>query len=162
MTYARGTTVTVEQTRMEIERIITRYGATAFSYATNSQKAQIQFEARDRVIRFVLPLPAIDDPLVVRKKTGKGTTTVPHEQRAKRQEQLARERWRALKICILSKLEAVGAGITQFEEEFFSHIVDPQSGRTVYELVSPQLKIAYSDHPKPIGLPSPDSEEIVQ
>ena len=156
MTYARGTTVPVEQSRIEIERIITKYGATAFSYATNRQKAMLQFEVHDRVVRFVLPLPAIDDPAVARKRSGRGWAAVPHASRPRRHAQLIRERWRALRICILSKLEAVQAGITEFEEEFFSHVVDPQTGRTIYELVSPQLAIAYSENPAPIGLPSPE------
>lgn len=162
MAYARGTNVPAEQTRMEIERIVNKYGATAFTYGINSLKAMIQFEANERIVRFILPLPQVTDKCVIQKRVGKYLKTIPFDQRARRAEQLARERWRALRICILSKLEAVQAGITQFEEEFFAHVVDPSTGKTVYELVSPRIAIAYSDHPKPIALPAPDDEEIVQ
>lgn len=168
MTYARGTTVSTEQTRTEIERTIDRYGAAGFSYGRSDTRVIIQFEAHQRVVRFTLPLPAIDDPLVCKRRRGKHSEIVPHAQRAKRRDQIIRERWRALHLAIKAKLETVESGIAQFEEEFFAHIVDPVSQRTVYELVSPSIEIAYSANPKPIGLPAPprpadpNDEEYVQ
>lgn len=168
MTYARGTTVSIETTRTEIERTIDRYGAAGFSYGRSDLRVIIQFEAHQRVVRFTLPLPSIDDEVVAKRRRGKHWETIPHAQRAKRRDQIIRERWRALHLAIKAKLETVESGIAQFEEEFFAQIVDPVTQRTVYELVSPQIQIAYSDHPKPIGLPAPprqadpNDEEYVQ
>ena len=160
MTYAKGTSVSVEKSRSEIETIVKRYGATAFSYCVNHYKAMIQFELSDRMVRFVLPIPQLTDPAVAQRVFRGSTEDVPEDDRPRRADQMSHERWRALRICILAKLEAVESGITQFEEEFFAHIVDPTTQKTVYELVSPQITIAYSEQPKPIGLPDP--EEYVQ
>ena len=46
--YAKGTSVSVEKSRGEIETILARYGASAFAYATNMGKAMIQFQANNQ------------------------------------------------------------------------------------------------------------------
>ena len=83
MVYAERTTVTVDQTRAEIERTLKRYGATAFAYATETGRAVLMFEAHARRIRFDLPLPPLaeDSMTAASLKTG---------------EQMHRQRWRAL------------------------------------------------------------------
>jgi hypothetical protein len=156
MTYAKNTTVSVEKSRAEIEQIVLKHGAVAFSYAINTQKAMIQFEAHQRVIRFILPLP--DRKTFNTKKDRWGYTVAQTEGKAAHDwEQACRTRWRALKIAILAKLEAVDAGIAQFEEEFLAQIVDPATGRTVYEVIGPQLAVNYEQcASRPIGLPAPD------
>ena len=55
--YADATEVSVEKSRAEIEKTLTRYGATAFAYAWEGGRAVIQFQAKGRRIRFDLPLP---------------------------------------------------------------------------------------------------------
>jgi hypothetical protein len=57
MRYAEYTMVSVEKSRAEIERILSRWGATRFPYATGEQGAVIAFQHQDKQIRFVLPLP---------------------------------------------------------------------------------------------------------
>ena len=58
MAYAIYTKVPVDQTRLEIERTLLRYGANGFAYMSSGNSAAIVFEAHDRRIKFVLPLPA--------------------------------------------------------------------------------------------------------
>lgn len=147
MVYAKRTKVPVEQTRVEIERLVAGAGATAFAYASNSEKAQIQFELRERTIRFVLPLPNIRQARAACRGNQKPSNKL---------DQLVRERWRALKLTIKAKLESIDLKIEQFDEAFLSQIVDPTSGRTVYETINSQIGIAYSENPRPIGLPSPE------
>lgn len=121
MTYAKGTTVAPEKTRMEIERVLAKYGATDFGYMMRSDMATIVFAKSDRRVRFNLPLPQAGD---------------------RRGEQLLRERWRALLLCIKAKLESVESRIETFDEAFLAHVVMP-GGQTVYEHAREQIAIAY-------------------
>lgn len=55
--YARNTNVSSELSRLEIEKILIKYGADNFAYATASGKAMICFTMFDRQVKFFLPLP---------------------------------------------------------------------------------------------------------
>ena len=55
--YAQSTDVTSDRSRAEIEKTLTRYGATSFSYGWEACRAAIAFVMEGRQIRFVLPLP---------------------------------------------------------------------------------------------------------
>lgn len=55
--YAENTSVSVENSRSEIERVLQRYGADSFGYAWDQGRAVVQFVHEGRQIRFVLPLP---------------------------------------------------------------------------------------------------------
>lgn len=73
----------------------------------------LQFRIAGVLIRFEMEVPASD--------------------------QAARQRWRALLLCLKAKLEAVECGITTFEEEFMAHIVMPD-GSTFGKWAGPQLQ----------------------
>lgn len=137
--YAEGTTVTSERSRAEIERTLTRYGATTFTYGWEPGRAAVQFVMRGRQVRFILPLPDRDDTDFTRTPTGKVRTSTAAEQAY---EQSVRQRWRALALMVKAKLEAVQSGIVTFEVEFLPHTVLP-SGRTVADEVGPAVDHAY-------------------
>lgn len=139
MSYAENTTVPVDRSKAEIEKVLTRYGASGFGYMTQGLKAAIMFEANGLKVRFILPLP---DP------NSEEFSTTPTGRRRKGSsassayEQEQRRRWRALALAIKAKLEAVETGITQFEEEFLAHIVLP-NGQTVADSAIPAIQSAY-------------------
>jgi hypothetical protein len=145
MKYAATTTVSPEKSRFEIERILTRYGATQFAYGWNGPHAMIAFHFDDRYIRFSMTLPQSEE-----LKTPKGRK--PHNP-SKTHEQFTRQQWRALSLGIKAKLELVESGITTFEQEFLAHVVLP-NGQTFGEWAAPQLEAAYS-HEMPPLLPGP-------
>jgi hypothetical protein len=58
LSYAEKTKVPIDQSRNEIERTLQRYGANRFAYFTEPGKAIIVFEAKDRRLRFDLPVAA--------------------------------------------------------------------------------------------------------
>lgn len=138
MAYAENTTVPVERSRMELERTIERYGATSFAYATETGRAMVAFEANDRRIRFLLPLPERTERRFTHHSRGARTPAAALEA----WEQACRQRWRALNLAVKAKLEAVDAGITTFEEEFLAHIVLPD-GTTVGDRMVPAVGEAY-------------------
>jgi hypothetical protein len=125
MTYANRTSVRPEKSRAEIERTLARYGATGFAYGTDTGRAMIGFQTKERRIRFLLPL------------------VPPNRCTQLQAEQFVRSRWRALLLSIKAKLEAVQAGIESFDEAFMPHIVMP-NGQTMAEHSIPYIKEAYS------------------
>lgn len=129
MTYAQRTEVSPEKSRIEIERVLNRYGATAFMIAQAPGKAMVTFEAKERRVRLSIALPKIE--------------AGARPQQAKAMDQIIRSRWRALVLCIKAKLESVESGIESFEEAFFAHIVMPDGG-TVYEHARERVSLAYS------------------
>ena len=69
--YAAGTLVSTEKSRAEIERTLSRYGATAFAYGWEGRIAVIQFKAKDRHIKFILPLPDPSDKRFASSPSGR-------------------------------------------------------------------------------------------
>ena len=119
--FAAQTRVSSDQTRVEIERTLSRYGATAFAYMSIQGRAVIAFEAAKRHIKITVPLPSSDD---------------------EKSKQQARQRWRALLLVIKAKLESVESEIETLEEAFYANIVMPD-GRTIYEATRESVALAY-------------------
>lgn len=147
MQYAKDTAVSVEKSKGEIERLLTRYGATEFASGWKAGRAIMQFRMQDRVIRFVLPLPQQQE-----------FRTTPSGRRARSDvatllawEQGCRQRWRALALSIKAKLESTESGIEEFETAFMGQIVMP-NGRTMAEIALPQIKHAYESGKMPVAL----------
>lgn len=138
--FAATTKVPVDQSRGEIDKTLQRYGATKVAYMSEDSRAIVMFEAKERRIRFDLPLLA--------KKAGENDAT------RKTREQDTRRRWRALLLCIKSKLESVESGIETFEEAFMSHVVMPD-GQTVGAHLTPAIAAAYKDQVMVPLLPPP-------
>jgi hypothetical protein len=147
--YAESTTVSSEKSRVEIERTLTRYGADQFMYGWKDTAAMIAFRAKGRHIRFMLPMAEKDDRRFIRDGRGAVRSS---ERRLEAWEQDGRQRWRALALCIKAKLEAVEAGITQFEDEFMANIVLP-NGQTMSEHAQPLITRAYETGQMPTLIP---------
>jgi len=139
-TYAAQTTVTSEKSRNEIERTLTRYGATSFAYGWQGQQAMIGFVMGGRQMRFLLPLPDPAEREFHRTPTGRTRTA---RQAEEAHQQAVRQKWRALALIVKAKLEAVESGIVTFEEEFAMHMILPD-GRRVAEHVMPAIEESYA------------------
>lgn len=145
--YAEDTRVPVERSRAEIEQTLVRYGARAFSYGWDGERAVIMFEAEDRRIRFDIPMPEVN--AFTYTPTGqRRSNSAAEDFRAK----AVRQRWRALLLIIKAKLEAVESGIVSFEEEFLAHIMLPD-GSKVSQWMTPQLQEVYETGQMPELLP---------
>jgi len=138
--YAADTSVPSDRSRVEIEKILLRYGADEFGYRTRRDFAVIEFTAEGRAIRFTVPLPARDAYEFTHTPT-RGTARSA-DQAAAAYEQAVRQRWRALALIVKAKLEAVASGIVTFEQEFLPHILLP-GGRTVYEVTASSIAAQY-------------------
>ncbi len=136
--FAIETDVSPEKSRAEIEKILTRYGASHYGHMTGPEQAIVAFQAQGRRLRFTLPMPALKD---VKDTDGRGAWR-SESQKQKVLEQMVRQRWRALCLVIKAKLEAVDTGVATFEEEFMANIILP-SGQTMAEYALPQIAQAY-------------------
>jgi hypothetical protein len=147
MQYAKETDVSCAKSRMDIESTLQRYGADQFAYAAAPGKAMIGFTMHGRQVRFILPLPKIDDFRLT--DLGRARTEKSQQDAW---EQACRQRWRALLLVIKAKLEATECGISTFESEFMANIVLPD-GRTAGEFMLPQITAAYERGTMPAMLP---------
>lgn len=153
MTYARETSVSPEQTRMEIERMLARYGAGGFAYATELNRAALQFKLGARYVRLAVPLPTLGEFSQVLDRYGVPLRTRTVTQQRNAADQAIRARWRAVKLIMQAKLEAIEAGISTVEREFMPDIVLPD-GRTLGEHVAPAIEAAYATGRVPALLPA--------
>lgn len=133
--YASNTTVPVEKTRAEIEKLVTKYGATSFVSGFQPGSASILFDMKGRRVRFNLPIPD--------RNARKFTHVSMWRPRAKDAaqklfDQEIRRLWRALLLVVKAKLESVESGVESFEESFLAHFVI-EGGGTVGERVIPRL-----------------------
>ena len=125
-------------------------------YGWDQNRAVIAFHAKGKQVRFLLPLP---------DRRAREFTHTPGRQflrsdgaQQEAYEQAVRQRWRALALVIKAKLEAVEAGITEFEDEFLAHIVLPD-GQTVGSWMRPQVERAYQTRLMPPLLPALSAPE---
>lgn len=132
MAYAESTSVPVERSRAEVERLLTKYGATDFGYINRPDSAHLMFRASDRNVMFKLTYPKAGER---RPRNSRSSSEVLREKEIRR-------RWRALGLVIKAKLESVASGIEVFEDAFLAQIVLP-GGRTVGEEIRGNIMEAY-------------------
>ncbi len=140
--YAQGTTVPVNNTRSDIERLLEKHGASGFIFGNTSGSALIAFEMADRRLRFLVPMP-------IAKNSRESEKKVAAE---------IRRRWRALLLVLKAKLEAVASKIVTFDEEFLAHIV-VSGNTTIGDTMLPQLpdSLARGKMPPLLGAGSVES-----
>jgi hypothetical protein len=149
MAYAANTSVPVEKSRAEIERLLSRHKCTKFMAGVDHElhRATVQFYAHDRIVKFEIGLPNPADPKYKRIKNSYLQRTASGVEKLVAQEE--RTRWRALLLVIKAKLEAVESGIATFEDEFLAHVLLPNS-QTVAEYVGPQVAQIYKTGRMPV------------
>lgn len=152
MRYAAHTDVSKDRSLAEIERSIVRYGATGFIYGWNGNDAMIGFVVKGRQIKLTVPMPDRNSRAI----THTPQTRVLRSQTAQREayDQAVRQRWRALALYVKATLEAVEAGIIQFEDAFLAYTALP-GGATVGQWMQPQIAQAYETGQLPPLLPMP-------
>lgn len=139
MPYAQFTEVPIEKTKAEIERLVSRAGASSFlaGYDGATGRAMIAFALKGWNIRLSLNLPKSASDCA-HDAAGR-TRSLEGAQRAMEQEH--RARWRALLLVVKAKFEGVDRGIETLEHAFLAdiHLAD---GRTVGEHAIPELQDA--------------------
>lgn len=155
--YAEGTSVSVDQSRREVERTLERFGASTFGYAWDRREETWCFRCRalatgeagaacrsaghstQKEIREYAMLSfrlkersiRLDVPMPTQREVG---TKANLEVRT-------RERWRAIALIVKAKLQAVEAGVDSIETAFLANVVTGD-GRTVGQILLPRMSEA--------------------
>lgn len=114
--YAATTKVPVNQSRLELERTLDRYGADQFVYGTDAGEWVVRFRAHERYVQL-----RIDKP---------------------EDERQQRQRWRALVLVVKAKLESIESGLETFEQAFLANVMLPD-GSTVGDWAAGQIEESY-------------------
>lgn len=137
MSYAKGTSVSIERSKGEIEKMLRRYGCSQFSsgWANDGPEhfAHVSFRFQETAILLGLPMPHTSKFVV--SPAGRRRT---RESAEKAYADECRRRWRALLLVLKAKLEAVECGISTLEREFLADVVLP-NGKTLGEWAVPKL-----------------------
>ncbi len=141
MAYASNTSVPVERSRAEIEKLLSRHKCSKFMAGVDhdAHRATVQFQAHNRIVKFEIALPNATDKKYTRDRHGwqRSPSGV-----AKLVEQEERTIWRALLLVIKAKLEAVESNIATFEDEFLAHVLLPNQ-QTVAQYIGPTVAQIY-------------------
>lgn len=151
MTYAKDTSVPVEQSEAEIKKMIIKYGASSYASFETDRDVAIAFEMKSRRIVFKLPLPHKGQRDIFLTPTGQRRN---ESQIRSALAQAKRSKWRSLHLCIKAKLESVESGIESFEDAFLAHVMMPD-GHTVGEHVRPAIESSYTSGAMTPLLPGP-------
>ncbi len=155
--YAANTTVPVERTQAEINRLLGGHGANTRAVGADdtSSRGVIMFELGGRRIRHEVPLPNLTS--ITSRPPPRGWSRWQDARRRKWvADELAQElrsSWRGLLLLLRAKLEAVESGATTIEREFLADIMLP-SGHTVGSTIKAGIETAYLTGTVPPLLPS--------
>lgn len=129
--YAEGTTVSVENSRNELTKLLERYGAEQFMYGQDGSRTVIQFKMAGYYVQRSISRPS----KATMAKGYRGSDS---------QLELAvdkewRRRWRALVMIIKAKLEMIASEESTVLREFMPDILIGD-GRRLEEHMAPQLE----------------------
>jgi len=153
--FAAHTSVAVDKTKGELERLLVKHGATQYGTAHDDANGEaIVFFALDgRQIRLQVPIPKLDtwpDPKApswrTKLKTPQSWDRWAEATRAawvrEQWEQACRQRWRCMLLIVKAKLELIGMKLSSVDREFLADITLPD-GRSVGEWLRPGIEKAY-------------------
>jgi hypothetical protein len=156
--FAADTDVSVEKTRIELERLLGQYKARSTAVFNSPTEAAVVFEMHERRVMFRMSLPDMAMKEFTHKNNGAaGWIQRSAQAQSAAWEKACRRRWRALLLAIKAKLVSVDEGIETFEEAFMAHVVMPD-GQTVGDHVKPRIASAYKDQKMIPLLPGPDTK----
>jgi hypothetical protein len=135
-----NTEVPVERSQGAIRKLLSDYRADQFGFGEENDPdggrwAAVSFRAQGYVVRMRVPLKVVDERAVAAKhqrSRSKSREQIEHEAR----EQEARRIWRVMHWNIKARLEAVDEDVETLAEAFLAHLVNPATGRTVYDELS--------------------------
>ncbi len=133
--YAADTTITVEKTRLELENLLDKYGASDFysGWTDNNTKAGIKFVVNGLQIKLSIPMPNREEFIY----NGRGVKRTQVQAKSE-YDKAIRARWRLILQVIKFKLEAIRTGIVMFEDEFLAYTVTNQGDdQTVSDWINP-------------------------
>jgi hypothetical protein len=156
--FAAHTSVAVDKTKGELERLLVKHGAAQYGTAHDDANgfAVVYFALGGRQIRLQIPIPKPDayaDPKLGSWQNKRANHATPQTwdrlgeasraQWVREQwEQACRTRWRCMLLIVKAKLELIGMSLSTIDREFLADITLPD-GRSVGEWLKPGIEKAY-------------------
>lgn len=165
--YATGTKVSVDTSRVELEKLLAKNGATQRSITVDDDtgRAQVVFRLAGRMIRLQLKSErdCLPEPNKYEHKQDaecpRGWNNWSVTRREKwieaQIEQCDREAWRRLLIVTKAKLEVIADDPGMIEHTFLADIMLPD-GTTVYDGIRQRIAETYETGDMPKLLPAPE------
>lgn len=131
------TTVPVEKSQGQIRKLLADAGASRMGFAEERggdgiRRALVQFAIGVHAVRLMVPLKVVDER-AVRQKAGRAHTKSTDQVRDELYAQEERRIWRVLAWNLKARMVAVDEKVETFEEAFLAHLLNPLTGRTIYE-----------------------------
>lgn len=147
MSYAEGTSVTVEKSKAELDHLLAKAGAGQRLMGSDDDEgfAFVVFTLEKRQVRLRIPLPFPTEKRFTHEPKGK---LRPIEKQRAAYEQGCRERWRQLVLLVKAKLEAIAIGISTVEREFLADLY-LADGRTVHQAIAADIEQMFVDGKMP-------------
>lgn len=143
MTYAAGTSVSVERSKAELDALLRKHGAGLRIFGDDDEggTAFVVFALRERQYRLEVPLPKSEE-FAKKPQRGGGLVARTADEQRRAHEQACRERWRAVVLLAKAKLELVAMGVSSVEREFLADLLLP-NGTRVHAFVEAQIANSY-------------------
>ena len=147
--YAINTETSVDKSKTDISRLLSRYGATTTSINETQQFALVAAEIHGVQIRIRLDLPQKNDPNITMTPQKRYRSKPARE---KEYQRAIKSTWRALFMILNSRLEEVDRGISTAQQAFMPWIMLPDNS-IVEDHVLNTIEIAYKTGQVPSILP---------
>lgn len=139
MTSYASTEVTVSRSQEQIRNVLRKHAAARINFgedfATDGATIGVEFVHTNTLIRILAKIKTPTAGLVSTKMQRQRSGKTREQVVAELTEQEAKRMWRVLHWAIKVRMEAVEEGLESFEQAFLPHIVDPRSGRTLWDSV---------------------------
>lgn len=159
--YAASTSVSIEKSKGELERLLVKHGATRYGIAHHEEGAQVSFILSGHHVCVSVPLPPpaaypnpdpTQDDYSNKAKTPRDWNRWNVNQRKRwieeqrnridaQRDQASRQRWRCILLIVRAKLELIEMKLSTVEREFLADIT-LNDGRTVLEAMAGKLLTA--------------------
>lgn len=148
------TTVPVERSQGEIRKLLADHGATRFAFGEETDSAGVRWAAVSfahggYAVRMRVPHKPIDDQALRGKARRAHTRTYEDFERVAI-EQEAKRIWRVMSWNLKARLVAVEEGVETFAEAFLAHLLDEQTGMTIYEQLAEEGRVELSRPLRPL------------
>jgi hypothetical protein len=139
-----STSVPVERSQGQIRKLLSAAGASRLAFGEERDGAQrwagVTFVVGTNGVRLRVPLNQVDEG-EVSAKLRRSRTKTRDEIRDTLYEQEEKRIWRVLAWNLKARMVAVEENVESFEQAFLAHLLDPQTGRTVYEQLTETGKV---------------------
>lgn len=139
-----NTQVSVEKSQGEIRTLLNKHGASQFRMSEGTGPdgnwwVGVEFVHDDHLVRMAVPLKPPDENWL-NGKVRRARTKTREDFLREHNEQEGKRIWRVILWSLKARLVSVEEGLETFEQAFLAHMVDPGTGRTVWDQIRPHVE----------------------